>query len=272
MIQVACSTRCFPLETPARALSRVAWAGFRAAEVALPPGEDPPTEAVAERLEAEELSLVCVDAGVIATDSPESALESVAHIGRCAVAARKLGASRVLFRAGASGSEEHLLYGLSRLLVALRDLPVTLCLCAEPGSVVPSAASVAELARALDKGAGGLLPPSAWLRLALDPAALAIAGADPEAALEAALAPDARARLGHVTLSDCDAGKRVAPGEGDLDWGSLSSLLRSGRYAGPVTVRLDDEDPLFAEIAAKEAAGVAHALFPDAIILPGGER
>jgi sugar phosphate isomerase/epimerase len=272
VIAVACSTRCFPLETPSRALARVAWAGFRAAEVTWSREEELSEEGLQERLNAEELSLVALDAGVAAASSAEAAMEAAAHVGRCAVLARALGAPGVILQAPAAGegSLDHLAYGLSRLVPALREVPVLLCMRLAQGSLVATPDDLLALCRKADAAA---LPaseprPSSRLRLALDPADLALAGGSPSNALTAALLPQAEVPLGHVYLTDCRAGTRVAPGTGELDWGELSALLLSGGYEGSVVVLLEGVDPLFAEGEAKEAAAFAHALFPDAILAP----
>jgi sugar phosphate isomerase/epimerase len=272
VITVACSTRCFPLETPARALSRVAWAGFRAVEVAWGREEDLSDQGLRDRLEAEELSLAAIDAGVMAAVSAEAAMESAAHVGRCAVLARSLGARCVVLQAtpAGEGSIDHMAYALSRLVPALGDVPILLCVLPLRGSLIETPDGLALLSRLADASAApeDEPRPSARLRLALDPAALALAGVDPAAALGAALLPESEPFLGHIYLTDCLEGVRVAPGTGELDWGSLSGLLLSGGYEGTVSLHLEGIDPLFAESEAKEAAAFAQALFPDAIMAP----
>jgi sugar phosphate isomerase/epimerase len=282
LIQIACSTRCFPREPLTGALSRVGWAGFRAAEVVIEPGAQPSEEALGARLKAEDLALVSLDAGEVAASSPEAALEAAAHLGRCAVAAYRLGAGRVVFTTGSGlsappdgvGSIEPLAYALSRLARALREIPVALCVRPMPGTAVPSAEALAELCRAADAAAPAGEPekPASRLGLALDPAAVALGGGDPERILRSALESAVPARLEQVYLTDARAGATVLPGEGELDWRSLSAALLSGGYHGPVTVSLVEGDPLFAEIDAREAAAFAQVLFPDGLYAPDDGR
>jgi hypothetical protein len=152
-------------------------------------------------------------------------------------------------------------------------VPVALCILPVPGTAIPNVAALGELCRVLDGTAGeGVPPASTRIRLALDPATAMLDDEDPEELLQRALEEEAAVRLGHVYLSDCRAGQRVSLGEGDLDWGSLSTALLTGGFEGAVSVLLEGVDPLYAEIEAKEAAGFAHTLFPDAVFAPDGGR
>lgn len=275
MIVVACSTRCFPLERPTLALARVAWAGFRAAELAWLSGDDPAAEEVQARLAAEGLTLVAVDAGPVAAPSREAALESVAHVGRCVVAARQLGASHVIVTAPpiAEATLENLAWGIARLLSALADLPVRLCVRHARGTLVETWGALATLRRRVDdEAAGAGPPPSSRIALALDPAEAALSGWDALAYTRAALDTTDEAPLGHVYLTDFLDGRRVPLGTGAIDWLELGDALLSGGYAGAVSVLLDGGDPLFAESEAKEACAFARALFPDGEPTPGHGR
>jgi sugar phosphate isomerase/epimerase len=254
---------------------RVAWAGFRAAEVVLPAGEPLDDATLRSRLEAEDLALLAVDAGVAVAGSPEGAMEAVAHLGRCAVLAYRLGASRVVFSPPPEGEGRNdlLATAIARLVGVLREVPVTLSVRPLRGSVIPSSAALVEFCRAVDASVPGSQPrPSDRLALALDPAEVALMGCDPGEALEEILSPEAPIRLGHVYLTDYRGRARVAPGEGELDWGALSGALLAGGYEGAVTVLPGEADPLLAEVEAKEAAGFAQALFPDALFVPGEGR
>src|SRR5207248_6698450 len=91
MIRLACSTASFPQEPVARALARVAWAGFEAVELALPaePLEGIDREDLKARLRANDLDLAAVEAGRLGARSAEDALEAAGRIGRAVLLARE---------------------------------------------------------------------------------------------------------------------------------------------------------------------------------------
>ena len=95
-MRLACSTRSFPLDNLALCLARIQWAGFRAAEIALPRGtaELSEPDGLRQLLEKNELELSGIDAGTLVFGSEEEALEAAAHVGRCAVLARRLDGPR----------------------------------------------------------------------------------------------------------------------------------------------------------------------------------
>jgi sugar phosphate isomerase/epimerase len=253
VILISCSTRCFPREDIDRALVRIAWAGFRAAEVAFDPGDELSADALGRRLEAEALELVAIDAGTVVAPSADAALEAMAHVGRCAVLAQELGAPRVVLTPPGpdAGSLDHLALGLSKLLDALEDLPVDLALRHARGSFVETPAAFLELAGRIG---------SPRLGLALDPAEAVLTGWRPEAALDD-LAVDARPGVAHVYFTDVAGERRVAPGAGDVYWDHLAARLATCEYHGAVSLLLDGEDPLHAETDAKEACAYAEEVF-----------
>jgi sugar phosphate isomerase/epimerase len=255
VIPISCSTRCFPQETIDRALARIAWAGFRAAEVACGPDDVPPPETLGQRLEAEELELVAVDAGAVAASTPEGALEAAAHVGRCAVLAHELGAFRAVLSAPRPdvGSLEHLAYGLAKLLDALGEVPIDLAMRHAGGTLVETPAAFLGLFERVG---------SPRLTLALDPGEAVLAGWAPEAAL-AELTDNAR--IAHVYFTDAAGGRRVVPGTGEVDWFALAERLAAYSYRGAVSLLLDVEDPLHAESDAKEACAYAEEVFADVL-------
>jgi sugar phosphate isomerase/epimerase len=253
VILISCSTRCFPLERAERALVRVAWAGFRAVEVAWDPGETLSADALGQRLEADELELVAIDAGAVAAPSAEGALEAMAHVGRCAVLAQEMGAPRVVLSPPGpdAGSVDHLGYGLARLLDALADVPVDLALRHVDGSLVETPAAFLELYDRVR---------SPRLDLALDPSEALLTGWRPEAALDV-LPGGTGPRVAHVYLTDELGGRRVVPGAGEVAWTELSARLAAYDYQGAVSLLLDVDDPLHAETDAKEAYAYAEEVF-----------
>jgi sugar phosphate isomerase/epimerase len=255
VIPISCSTRCFPRESIDRALVRIAWAGFRAAEVACGADDVPQPDLLGQRLAAEGLELVAVDAGAVNGLTAEEALASAAHVGRCAVLAHELGAPRAVLSAPRpdAGSLEHLAYGLAKLLDALEEVPVDLALRHERGTLVETPDAFLELFE---------LVGSPRLTFALDPAEAALAGWAPEAALDA-LTGDVR--VAHVYFTDAAGGRRVVPGTGDLDWHALAARLAAHSYRGAVSLLLEVEDPLYAESDAKEACAYAEEVFADVL-------
>jgi sugar phosphate isomerase/epimerase len=253
VILISCSTRCFPQETAERALVRIAWAGFRAAEVAYAAGDTLSADGLGQRLEADTLELVAIDAGVVASPSVEGALEAMAHVGRAAVLAQELGAPRVVLSAPGqdAGSLDYLAYGLAKLLEALADVPVDLALRHASGSLVETPAAFRELYERVG---------SPRLAFALDPAEAVLTGWRPEEALDE-LAGDSAPRVAHVYLTDLLDGRRVVPGAGVIDWDSQAARLAAYDYNGAVSLLFDGEDSLHAETDAKEACAYAEEVF-----------
>jgi sugar phosphate isomerase/epimerase len=253
VVLISCSTRCFPLERAERAMVRIAWAGFRAVEVAWAPGEALSADALGQRLEADALEPVAIDAGAVAASSAEGALEAMAHVGRCAVLAQELGSPRVVLSPPDrdAGSMDHLGYGLAKLVEALADVPVDLALRHARGSLVESPAAFLDLYDRIG---------SPHLALALDPAEAVLTGWRPEEALDE-LAGDVGPRVAHVYFTDQLDGRRVVPGAGDVAWDELAARLAAYDYHGAVSLLLDGEDPLHAETDAKEAHAYAEEVF-----------
>jgi sugar phosphate isomerase/epimerase len=247
VITISCSTRCFPQETLDRALMRIAWAGFNGVDVAPDPGEPLPTAALGERLEAEELRLVAVDAGSGTATTAEQALEAMAHVGRCAVMAAENDAPLVVLTAPEreQGRAEHFFFGLSRLLDALHDVPVTLALRHARGTLLETP----EAFTAVRERVG-----SPRLAFALDPADAVLSGWDPVAAI-------VEPGVAHVYLTDVREGERTPFGQGEVDWNELAEALARHAYSGAVTLLLEGVDPIYAESSAQEARAVAEGVF-----------
>jgi inosose dehydratase len=248
-MRLACSTSSFPGEPLPRALARVAWAGYRAVELAL--GETVPVEEVAAelaaRLAANELEVAAVEAGLLGARDAEAALEAAGRVGRAALLAQQLDAPRVVVVAPAEGSMEHLAAGLAMLLKVLEEVPVTLCLANRAGSMVAQPADPAEVRRRV---------PGERFALALDPAEAVRAGWDPAAELTALPEPPQL-----VYLDDCAGGALVPPGEGEVEWPGLAAALRASGYDGFLTLRLAGADPWAVEPAAKDARLLAEEWF-----------
>jgi sugar phosphate isomerase/epimerase len=240
-MRLACSTSSFPHEALPRALARVAWAGYRAVELALggavPEGDA--AEELAARLAANELEVAAVHAGELGARDPEEALEAAGRVGRAALLAQRLDGPRVVVEAPAAGTVEHLAAGLVTLLRVLEEVPVTLCLANRAHSMASTPAELAELRRRV---------PGDRLAFALDPA---------EAWREGWDAADALARLPErpqvVYLNDCAGPALVPPGEGEVQWPRLAAALRAAGYDGFLTLRLNGAEPWAVEPAAKEA-------------------
>ena len=97
MLVLSCTTGSFPELPLDRALARIAWAGFRHAEISLRLGDPLPEQiSLLEALEAADLTLAAVDAARSAPAMGREGLESAAHIGRCACLAHAARANRVI--------------------------------------------------------------------------------------------------------------------------------------------------------------------------------
>jgi sugar phosphate isomerase/epimerase len=252
MITISCSTRCFPRENLDRALVRVAWAGFRGAELApLSAGEPdavPFTERLLGRLEAEELKAVAVDAGTIAFTSEATALDATALLGRCTVLAQSLDVPVVVAgteSAGGEGDPRLLAEYLGRLLHVLDAIPVTVALRHAVGSLIEGPDDFARLQERVG---------SPRLAFALDPAEALRTGWEPVSAVGVAFP-------GHVYLSDLADGEPAGLGTGEIDWEELAGALIRGGYRGAAALLPGVDDPLLAEQYAREACAFAQEVF-----------
>lgn len=250
-MRLTCSTRSFPNDNLSLSLARIQWAGFEAAEVDLPPEAvaEPDGEVVREALAANELELSAVDAGELEFASVEQALDSAAHLGRCAVLANQLDGPRVLFRA-ADGTRQLLASALAKLFAAMPGFAVAFCPVNAVGTLLASPEDFEDLRQRLE-----LQAPSERLGLALDAAAALAEGWDPDEFARAAEVP-----LRYVYLTDRLDGQPALPGGGELDWELLIDALRADGYDGYLSLTLLGADLIHAESDAKEARGYAEAL------------
>jgi hydroxypyruvate isomerase len=250
-LRLTCSTRCFPEENRTLSLARIQWAGFKAAEVAMDPGDSDAADGNTLRaaLEQCELELSAIEAGELMFDSEEAALRSVTHLGRCALLAHQLDGPRVVFRA-ASGTAATLAFGLQHLLATMRGYSVEFCPVNDTRSVLQTPEDMETLQTTLAR-----LVPADRLGLALDPAAADATGWDAEEFASAAELP-----LRYVYFTDAIQGRPVLPGSGEVDWPAFIAALRADGYEGYLSIVLPGNDPLTAESDAKEARGYAEAL------------
>jgi sugar phosphate isomerase/epimerase len=242
MVVLSCAARSFPEMPLDRALSRIAWAGFRCAELYLPPGGPlPEAAALSATLKAADLSLAAVDAGTLAGEDESAGLESAAHLGRCAVLAYELQANRVVCDLAIT-AEPLAQRVLGQLVAALAQVPVLLCLRNRPEDGPEARERLLRLA--------GVNPDR--LGLALDPGAACRAGWDPVAAWEP-LQPFVR----HLYVTDATGAAAAAPGTGDVRWEELAERVRASGYSGALSLWMQTgmahADPLFAEAELKEA-------------------
>jgi sugar phosphate isomerase/epimerase len=253
MVVLSCTTRSFPGTPLDRILARLTWAGFRAAELYLPAGEPLPEAGTLQAaLAAAAIALAAVDAGALQGEDTASGLESAAHVGRCALLAQQLQANRVVCDL-AIASEPAARETLTRLLAALAEVPVLLCLRNRPEDGEEKRERLLWLAAEHPDRLG----------LALDAGAARRAGWDAVVEWER-LAPTVR----HVYATDALGPSPAAPGEGEVRWDELAQRLRERGYSGAVSLWLDEEraygDPLFAEAELKEARFLVESWFSDA--------
>jgi sugar phosphate isomerase/epimerase len=232
-------------------LARIQWAGFEAAEVDLSPegAAEPEVEAIRDALATNEMDLSAVNAGELEFASAEQALESAAHLGRCALLAHQMDGPRVVFRA-ADGTRQLLASALARLFGAMPGFTVAFCPVNTVGTLLTSPEDFEDLRQRLDHQTS-----SERLGLALDPAAALADGWDPDEFARAAEVP-----LRYLYLTDIRDGQPALPGSGELDWDLLIGALRADGYDGYLSLLLPGADPLHAETDAKEARGFAEAL------------
>lgn len=243
-MRLACSTASFPLESTARAIVRAAWAGFRSVEI--PFAEElagPEREAeLRQRLSEDEIQLAALQAGELGATDIAAALAAAGTVGRAALAAQRLDARQVVVTAPATGTVEHLAAGLVSLLNVIAEVPAQVCVVNRAGTLVATAADMADLRRRV---------PGERLGLALDPGEAVRAGWDPAALEELPELP------AYVYLNDAAGGVLVPPGAGEVEWPRLAGALRAAGYSGYVTLRLEGAEPWAIEPAAKEARSLA---------------
>jgi len=241
-VRLACSTASFPQDRLQIAIAKVAWAGFRAVELAVEPGALPSEDEIRGRMRANELELAAVHAGPLPADD-RADVEALGAVGRAAALTRALDAAVLVLEAPPGSDLDALARTLTLLDRALGEMPVDLCLVNRAGTPLAAPAALHALwAKRLPRRAG----------LALDPGQAVLAGWNP-------LDLDALPALPrHVYLNDAmpDAGtpgRAVPPGEGILDLSGLALALRSRGYAGSVSLVLQNADPWAVEPIAREA-------------------
>jgi sugar phosphate isomerase/epimerase len=243
-MRLACSTTSFPAESTSRAITRAAWAGFRAVEI--PFGEELTNAegeaALRQRLSGDELELAAFSAGELGAMDMAAALAAAGTIGRAALLANRMDARQVVVTAPESGTIEHLGAGLTSLLNVIAAVPVRVCIANRAGTLVATVGDLAELRRRV---------PGDGLGLTLDPGEAVRAGWDPA---ELERLPELPT---YVYLDDAAGGALAPPGMGEVDWPGLASALRGANYGGYVTLRLAGADPWAVEPAAKEARSLA---------------
>lgn len=250
-MRLACSTASFPMEHLPNAVARVAWAGYRVVEIALPGGEpdllDERHDDPGERLRASELDLAALHAGVLEGGAEEAALESAGRVGRAAVRAGELGAGQVVIAAPAKGDVAGLAAALNSLLRALEAVPVAILAANQAGTLLATPGDFAALRQQV---------PSPRFGLALDPGEAVRAGWNPARALER-LPETPR----YLYLTDARGVETVPPGDGEVGWPALAKALRDAGYDGFATLRLSGAEPWAVEPAAREARFLAQEWF-----------
>ena len=247
-IRLACASSSFPADDLATVVRKAAWAGYAGVELTLrgATSDRVRAEDLTPVLRANEVTLVAVDAGVLAVESPAVVEATAARIGRAAVLTKALDGSRVVLAApSADGTEwDAFASALRLLLTALhtRDLEVDVCVVNRAGTLVAA--------------------PGDWERLRAEIEAPRLALAlDPAEALRAGWAPDRLNDLpvppAHVYLNDA-AGDTVTPaGQGEVDWPNLVAMLRSSEYEGYLSLALSGAGPWEVEPVAKETRELA---------------
>jgi sugar phosphate isomerase/epimerase len=242
MLVLSCTTRSFPGTPLDRALMRITWAGFEAVELYAPPGASlPDPVATATLLEAAGTTPTAIDAGALGGEDAGAALESAAHVGRCAVLAHDLQCNRIVCDL-ALPTGELAAQTVRQLLAALSEMPVLVCLRNRPEDGPEAVQRLLELIAAHPDRLG----------LALNPGAALQAGWDPLQGWPL-LGPVVR----HVYATDADEERPAALGTGDARWEELAGRLLESGYSGAVTLWQEEgrvhSDPIFAEAEVKEA-------------------
>jgi sugar phosphate isomerase/epimerase len=232
---------------------RITWAGFEAVELVAPSNAALP-DPVASRalLEAAGATLTAVDAGVLGGEDAGAALESAAHVGRCAVMAQELQCNRVICDLSLP-SPEMAAETAGRLLVALAQVPVLVCLRNGPEDGPEATQRLLELIAAHPDRLG----------LALNPGAALRAGWYPLQGWPL-LGPAVR----HVYAADAVGDRPAALGTGEVRWEELAERLLADGYSGTVTLWQEEgrmhSDPVFAEAELKEARFLLESWFTGA--------
>jgi len=232
-----------------RALARIAWAGFRHAEIGFRSADPlPDPSRLMETVEAADLSVAAVDAGTLQAVEGTAGLEAAAHLGRCAVLAHAVKANRVICDLE-SDTEALAREILGQLLTALADAPVLLCLRNRAG----------EERKVWERRLQLVTDNPDRLGLALDPGAALCAGWNSLAEW-----PRISPFLRHLYVTDANGPRPAAPGAGDVPWEEMAERLRDADYSGAVSLRMEEGafgDPLFAEAELKEARFLMESWF-----------
>ncbi len=242
-MHIACSTASFPADSLERALSKIAWAGYRGAELDLAAEPLPPEAAVRRRLVAEGLEPVAVAAGPLPSTQD---VEGLARIGRRATFARSIDAPLVVVTAPSTGDLPELVATLCLLDRALGNLPVALALRHAPDTVLRSPDDYRQLWRIAE------LPGRCGI--ALDPCAAILAGWDPAETDVLPVLPR------HIYLTDARDDRPVPLGEGMLGAIRLLDGLRQAEFAGTLVLELAGADPWAVEPTAREIQETVSAL------------
>jgi len=249
-LRLSCSTLSFPQDRLEIALAKVAWAGFKGAELALRAEPLPDEEELQHRLRANDLELAAVDAGTLPAGVQAQDVEELGRIGRAAALARALDGALVVVRAPAGGELSGLAAALKLLHSALGDTAVDLCLANTAGSLLSTPDDFHRLwAEGLPERVG----------VALDPAQAALAGWSP-ADLDAL--PELPR---HVYFNDARGGRVVPPEEGEVDLPALGEALRLRGFGGSVSLLLENADAWDVEPAAMRARQAAAECFGVAV-------
>lgn len=246
-MRLACSTASFPQDRWQIALAKVAWAEFRAVELALREEPFPPEDGLRKTLRANELELLAVDAGVIHLG--DDRIESLARVGRAAALARALDCGLVVLCAPRLGTLAELGEALGMLDRALGGLEVSFALRHCPETLLPDLAAAQSFL-------SGDVPER--IGLALDPAAAVMAGWEPFQLAEMPVQPI------HVYLNDVSRTnghrRRVPAGDGYLELEALIEALEEEDYAGGLTADLHGADAWAVDLAAREVRNYAGLL------------
>jgi sugar phosphate isomerase/epimerase len=250
MVVLSCSTRSFPNTPLDGVLARVAWAGFQAVELFQPANMPlPHAAALGELLQSADLPLAAIHAGVLGGEEEEARLEAAAHVGRCALVARELQCNRVVCDLELD-SEVVAQETVARLLAALGELPVLVCLRNRPEDGPEAMDALMRLVVAEPDRLG----------LAFDPGAAARAGWDPLQAW-----PYIAAAVRHLYATDAAGARPAALGAGEVPWEDLAERVRGAGYSGAVSLWREPgqaySDPVFAEAEIKVARALLESWF-----------